>query len=42
VKFVGDHEADARDNKQFDFEHDVWTHPITLRAEHFKDGILAI
>ena len=42
VKFIGDHEASAKDNKRFDFEHDVWTHPITLRAEHFKDGILAI
>ena len=43
VKFVGDSETDeTKLLKKFDFEHDVWTHPITLKAEHFKDGILAV
>ena len=43
VKFVGDSESDeTKLLKKFDFEHDVWTHPITLKAEHFKDGILAV
>lgn len=42
VKYVGDAETDEKINRQFDFDHDVWTHPITLKAEHFKDGILAV
>lgn len=43
--FVGDledAEAATRDDDSFDFEHDVWTQPIELGPEHFKDGILAI
>jgi len=42
VKFAADTENDEEINKEFDFEHDVWSNPITLKAEHFKDGILAI
>lgn len=42
VKYVGDTQTNEKINHQFDFEHDVWTHPITLKAEHFKDGILAV
>lgn len=43
VKYVADIEANEKTaNKEFDFESDVWTHSITLKAEHFKDGILAI
>ena len=42
VKYVGDIQTEEKINHQFDFEHDVWTHPITLKAEHFKDGILAV
>lgn len=42
VKYVGDAQAEEKINHQFDFEHDVWTNPITLKAEHFKDGILTV
>lgn len=43
VKYVADAEADEKAAaKEFDFESDVWPHPITLKAEHFKDGILAV
>ena len=42
VKYVGDAQTEEKINHRFDFEHDVWTHPITLKAEHFKDGILAV
>lgn len=43
VGFKGD-EEDFDPNKitkpVFDFEKDVWTKPINLKAEHFQDGIL--
>ena len=42
VKYVGDTQTEEKNNREFDFEHDVWTHPIILKAEHFKDGILAV
>ena len=42
VKYVSDIQTEEKINHQFDFDHDVWTHPITLKAEHFKDGILAV
>ena len=42
VKYVGDAQTEEKINHRFDFEHDVWTYPITLKAEHFKDGILAV
>jgi hypothetical protein len=41
VKYNGDKEIETIE-KKFDFEHDLWPHPITLNANHFKDGILAI
>lgn len=45
VSFKGDEDDDLARKKsenEFDFETDIWVHPICLNKEHFQNGILKI